>query len=137
MKKTILIIGAVMAVSLAARAATATDVVSADRRIPSVTNTADTVLLSRTATAMPLTLNVFDAVPTNATVHLYSVRYDGAGKARTNTVAGIPLLSGGVLSTNLSSLFGYLFKEPIYVKFDVATNGAYQIIGELYNPPAR
>jgi len=95
------------------------------------------VLLSRYATAKPVTLNVFGAYPTNGVVRLYSVHTDAARVAHTNAPPAINLLPGGVLTTNLTDLFGFLFKEPVYVKFDVSTGGAFQIIGDLYNPTGR
>lgn len=118
-----------------AEAATAQDVVSADKEIPAVTNTATTVTLSKTYTAKPLLLSIFNAIPTNGTVRIESRHVLGNQAVATNTLASMDLTAlGGTGSTNLTELFaGYLFpREPLYVTFDVFTNGAFQVIGELY-----
>jgi hypothetical protein len=118
-----------------AMAATATEVVSADKAIPAATNTATTVTLSKTYTAKPLTLAIYNATPTNGVARLSTVRTLGDGTVYTNTFTSLTLTAlGGTGQTNLSSLVtGYLFpREPLYVTFDVFTNGAFQVVGELY-----
>lgn len=129
------IIIAVLFAAVSAQAATASKVVSADRSIPAVTNTPTDVVLSRTTTSKPILLAVYNAIPTNGTANIYNLHTLGDGRVYTNTLAAIDLTAlGGTGSTNLTALFpGYLFRnEPLHVKFDVYTNGAFQVIGELY-----
>jgi hypothetical protein len=125
----------VLFAAVSARAATASKVVSADRAIPALTNTVSDVVLSKLSTSKPLSLTVYNAIPTNGTANIYTLHQLGNERVYTNTLAAINLTAlGGTGSTNLTALFpGYLFRnEPLHIKFDVYTNGAFQVIGELY-----
>lgn len=134
-----LVIGAV-AVSVgfvSAPCAMANEIVSLDRAFanPEGAVYGTTNALSRTDATKPLTLNVWGATPTNGTVTVKLLHTDGGGTVRTFSYTAQTLVAG-VLSTNLATAAG--FTIPYGVKFDTyavlfstATNGVFQLIGEV------
>jgi hypothetical protein len=116
---------------IATPCALANDIVSMNKAIP--TNKIVSASLSKDYTAKPLWLNVWGAYPDNGTVTVFWIYDDALGTAHTNTTAAIQLTSGAV-STNLTALFSqYVFKRiVVYTSFSTATNGAFQLVGELY-----
>lgn len=111
--------------------ALANDIVSMDKAIP--TTKIVTASLSKEYTAKPLWLNVWNAYPDNGTVTVFFTYEDALGTLHTNTTSAISLTSGAV-STNLTYLFTqYVVKRAgVYTSFSTATNGAFQLLGELY-----
>lgn len=115
-------------------AATASDVVTADHRIPSSKTVSFS--LSRKYTAQPLTLVVKNAEPNNGNVEVRAVHVMADGSAVTNKIAAIQL-SVGAVTTNISSI-GYVFpRESLTVEFSTATSGVFQVVGEVYNTGGR
>lgn len=116
---------------IATPCALANDVVSMDKAIP--TAKVVSASLSQAFTAKPLWLNVWNAYPDNGTVTVFWTYEDALGAVHTNTTSAIQLTSGAV-STNLSALFTqYVVKRAaVYTSFSTATNGAFQLVGELY-----
>ena len=135
MKKMFMILALLLAVAGYAHLATAepaaSDVVCNDKLIP--TNKVVSFTLSKRYTSRPIWLSVTSAYPNNGTVTVYWPHQRADGTVQTNTTGAISLTSGAV-STNLASLFTqYCYPgEPLTVIFSTATNGALQVVGELY-----
>lgn len=130
-----LVIGAVVLSTgfIATPCASANEIVSMDKQIPSYSVV--TQDMSKAYASTPVWLNVWSAYPTNGTVTVAFQHTDSGGTVRTTTLlSGWQIAEGGVLSTNLA----YLMKryvnrdEPLVVTFSAATNGYFQLIGELY-----
>ena len=121
----------IVAATVTSGVAIANDVVSMDKEIPEEMIVSSS--LSQSYTAKPLWLNVWNAVPSNGTVTVFWIYEDAGGGLHTNTTAAIQLTSGAV-STNLGALFTqYIHKRTsVYTSFSTATNGAFQLVGELY-----
>lgn len=109
----------------------ANDYVSWDRAIP--TNKVVSASLSRTRASKPIFLNVWNAYPNNGTVTISYVHTGVGGLLHTNALSAITLV-GGAVSTNIASLVKLpVFRgEPVYVSFSTATNGSFQLVGELW-----
>lgn len=112
--------------------AMANDYVSMDKAIP--TNKVVSATMSKTRASKPVYLNVFNAYPDDGTVTISYVHTGVGGLKHTNSLPAITLSSGAV-STNLASLVTLpIFKrEPVYVTFSTATNGSFQLVGELWD----
>ena len=113
-------------------AATANDVQCADHKIP--TNGVISIVGSRTYTALPSVLTVANAVPTNGTVTASWLHTLANGTVQTNSTSALQLVSGAI-TTNLAALFPgkWLYRgEPLVVAFSTATNGAVQVVFDLY-----
>lgn len=130
----LMLVAAVLMAAGIYAAATASDVVTADHRIPSSKTVSFS--LSRKYTAQPLTLTVRNAVPNNGNVEVRAVHVMADGSAVTNKIAAIQL-SAGAVTTNISSI-GYVFpRESLTVEFSTATSGVFQVVGEVYNTGGR
>lgn len=135
MKKMFMILAFLVAITgyvdMAAAAPAASDVVCNDKLIS--TNKVVSFTLSKRYTSRPIWLNVDAAYPDNGTVTVRWLHQRADGTVQTNTAGAISLTSGSV-STNLASLFTqYCYPgEPVSVIFSTATNGALQVVGELY-----
>lgn len=109
----------------------ANDVVSMDKQVP--TNSVVSGTLSQVYTAKPIWLNAYNLYPTGGTAIVTYQHTDALGAVKTNALAAITDVNGSI-SSNLAALVTqYVFKrEPVFVTFSAATNGAVQLVGELY-----
>ena len=108
----------------------ANEIVCNDKLIPSTKKVSLT--LSKKYTAQPTWLSVTNAVPTtgNVTVSWHHAYADASIQTNTTTVA----LTNGTARIKLGDVFAdkYVFPgEALTIQFSAATNGAFQIIGEL------
>lgn len=112
-------------------ASAGTDIVSMDKAVG--TNSVVTGTMSSSYTAKPVWLNAYNLYPTGGTAIVTYHHTDALGAVKTNTLAAITD-SDGAISSNLTGLVTqYIFKrEPVFITFSAATNGAVQLVGELY-----
>lgn len=118
---------------IATPCALANEIVSMDKQIPSYSVV--TQDMSKAYASTPVWLNVWGAYPTNGTVTVAFQHVDAGGVVRTTTlIPAWQIAEGGVLSTNLTYLMKRYVQrdEPVVVTFSAATNGYFQLIGELY-----